>query len=295
MNINSKILEESKMIKTQNIHKKTFRRFLHDPLGVMGLFIICLLILISLLSPFIAPYDPTEIDTDNVLQEPSGEHLFGTDELGRDIFSRVIHGSRVTLLVMIVSISIAIIIGTILGIISGYIGGIVDTIMMRVVDSMLAFPTIILALSIIAILGPSIRNAIIAIAIINIFKFTRLVRGRVLSVKEREYISSAKSIGCSRNYIMFKEILPNSIDIIIIYGTLLSAEAILIESALSFLGLSVQPPTPSWGWIIVVGMRYYSTAWWMVFFPGLAIFITVLSINFLGDTLRDVFDVELRI
>ena len=251
--------------------------------------------MISLLSPFIAPYDPTEIDTDNVLQEPSGEHLFGTDELGRDIFSRVIHGSRVTLLVMIVSISIAIIIGTILGIISGYIGGIVDTIMMRVVDSMLAFPTIILALSIIAILGPSIRNAIIAIAIINIFKFTRLVRGRVLSVKEREYISSAKSIGCSRNYIMFKEILPNSIDIIIIYGTLLSAEAILIESALSFLGLSVQPPTPSWGWIIVVGMRYYSTAWWMVFFPGLAIFITVLSINFLGDTLRDVFDVELRI
>jgi peptide/nickel transport system permease protein len=290
----SGVIRNNETVKAKSLYKEAIGRFFRHKLGVTGLIVIVFIVIISIFAPFIAPYDPAKIDADNVLIKPSKLHLFGTDELGRDVFSRIIYGARISIFVMITSIGLAIIAGTIIGLIAGFFGKIADTIIMRITDAMLAFPTIIMALVVIAILGPSIRNTTIAIAITNVPKFVRIVRGQVLTIKESEYVSAAKAIGCKNNYIMLKEILPNCLDVIIIYATLLSGHAIIVESSLSFLGLGVQPPTPSWGWMIVVAMKYWSKAWWMPIFPGVAIFITVLSINFIGDALRDAFDTKLK-
>ena len=281
--------------RSQNFYSKALRRFFHHKLGVFGFVVICVVIITGILAPVVAPFDPTEVDVKNIRQTPSAEHWFGTDELGRDILSRVIYGTRVTLMVLIISISLALVLGTVLGLIAGYAGGMVETVIMRIMDAMLSFPMLILALSIIAILGTGIRNAMMAIAIVNIPNFCRVVRGQVLSVKQSEYIEAARSMGCSGFHIVFKEILPNSLDAIIIYASLRSSQAIITESSLSFLGLGVQPPTPSWGWMVAVGMKFWNVGWWMSFFPGLAIFITVLSVNMIGDALRDAFDTQLRI
>jgi peptide/nickel transport system permease protein len=279
----------------KNYYAKNIRRFFKHKFGLIGFIVLCIIILLSLFSQFIAPYDPTMVDVKNIRQGPSSEHWFGTDELGRDNLSRIIYGTRITLFVMVSSISVSLIVGTILGLFAGYVGGVIDAIIMRIVDAILCFPILILALSIVAFLGPGIRNTMIAVAVANTPKFVRVVRGQVLSIKESEYINAARAVGCSRVRILFKEILPNSLDAVLVYASLQASMAIITESSLSFLGLGVQPPTPSWGWMVAVGMKFWNSGWWMSFFPGLAIFITVLSINFMGDALRDVFDPKLRI
>jgi peptide/nickel transport system permease protein len=276
-------------------YRRAIRRFFSHKLGILAFIVLCLFILITLLAPFISPYEPNKVNTNEIRKAPSKEHWFGTDELGRDILTRVIYGSRITLLVMTGSIIIALILGIIIGLVSGYIGGLVDTVIMRFMDAILAFPSLVLALAIISILGPGVEKAIIAISIINIPAFARLVRGQVLSNKELEYVKAARSVGYGNFHILFREIAPNSLDSVIIFASLRSAIAILTESALSFLGLGVQPPTPSWGFMVSMGLKYWNAGWWISFFPGLAIFIVVLSINLVGDALRDSFDVKIRI
>ena len=279
---------------SQGYYGKALKRFFHHRLGVIGFVVLCLVILMGIFAPLVAPYDPTGVDVKHVREAPSAEHWFGTDELGRDILSRVIFGTRVTLMVMVISVSLALVVGTVLGLVAGYAGGKVEAVLMMILDALLSFPMLILALSIIAILGTGIQNAMMAIAIVNVPNFARIVRGQVLSIKQNEYVDAARSLGCSGFHLLFKEILPNTLDAIIIYASLRSSQAIITESSLSFLGLGVQPPTPSWGWMVAVGMKFWNVAWWMSFFPGLAIFITVLSVNLMGDALRDAFDTQMR-
>jgi len=281
-------------VRQQNYYSKAVKRFFHHKLGVIGFVVLTLVFLAGIFAPAVSPYDPTQVDVKNIRSAPTAEHWFGTDELGRDILSRVIFGTRVTLMVMVISVSLALVGGTLLGLIAGYAGGKVEAVLMMLMDALLSFPMLILALAIIAILGPGIQNAMMAIAIVNVPNFARIVRGQVLAIKQSEYIDASRSIGSNGAQVLFKEILPNTLDAIIIYASLRSSQAIITESSLSFLGRGVQPPTPSWGWMVAVGMKFWNVAWWMSFFPGLAIFITVLSVNLMGDALRDAFDSQLR-
>jgi peptide/nickel transport system permease protein len=281
-------------VRQQNYYSKAVKRFFHHKLGVIGFVVLTLVFLAGIFAPAVSPYDPTQVDVKNIRSAPTAEHWFGTDELGRDILSRVIFCTRVTLMVMVISVSLALVGGTLLGLIAGYAGGKVEAVLMMIMDALLSFPMLILALAIIAILGPGIQNAMMAIAIVNVPNFARIVRGQVLAIKQSEYIDASRSIGSNGAQVLFKEILPNTLDAIIIYASLRSSQAIITESSLSFLGLGVQPPTPSWGWMVAVGMKFWNVAWWMSFFPGLAIFITVLSVNLMGDALRDAFDSQLR-
>jgi len=281
-------------VRQQNYYSKAVKRFFHHKLGVIGFVVLTLVFLAGIFAPAVSPYDPTQVDVKNIRSAPTAEHWFGTDELGRDILSRVIFGTRVTLMVMVISVSLALVGGTLLGLIAGYAGGKVEAVLMMIMDALLSFPMLILALAIIAILGPGIQNAMMAIAIVNVPNFARIVRGQVLAIKQSEYIDASRSIGSNGAQVLFKEILPNTLDAIIIYASLRSSQAIITESSLSFLGRGVQPPTPSWGWMVAVGMKFWNVAWWMSFFPGLAIFITVLSVNLMGDALRDAFDSQLR-
>ncbi|WP_226781285.1 ABC transporter permease [Oceaniglobus trochenteri] len=261
-------------------------RFFTSPLGVTGATILGVLIFCAILAPFIAPHDPTEIFWDHIQQPPSATFLFGTDELGRDILSRVIWGARVSLWVVICSIGIALLIGSLIGLISGYVGGVVDDVIMRINDAILAFPMLILALGIIAVFGPTLTNAILAIAVVNIPGFARVVRGQVLSVREHEFVEAARSIGLGPAAILLRHILPYVSGNVIVYASLRASAALITESALAFLGLGVKPPTPTWGSMLATAMQYWD-AWWMSIFPGLAIFIAVLGLNFTGDALLD--------
>ncbi|TCR62514.1 ABC transporter permease [Bosea sp. BK604] len=265
------------------------RALLRHRLGRIGAIGLSLLLFCAAFAPLLAPFDPAEIDYEALLEGPSWHHWFGTDELGRDVLSRVLYGSQTSLQVMALAISGALLIGVTLGIVSGFLRGWFDDVAMRVVDGLLAFPTIILSLAIVAALGPSLTNAIIAIAIVNVPDFARLVRGEVISVRELEYVQAARAIGMTNARILWKHVWPNVRGSVIIYASLKAAAAIITESALSFLGLGVQPPDPTWGSMLSTAMQY-SDAWWISIFPGLAIFITVLSLNLLGDGLRDVLD-----
>jgi len=267
-----------------------FRRILDNKLVLIGSSVILALILIAIFAPFFAPYDPVEQNLIERLQSPSSKHIFGTDDLGRDVLSRMIYGTRVSLSVGFVAVSITVIIGTILGLLAGYSGKISDNIIMRFVDIMLCFPSFFLILMIIAFLGPSIYNIMIVIGLTSWSGLARLVRGEVLSIKEREFIYSAEISGLSGMRIMFVHILPNVIGPIVVSATLGIAGAILSEAALSFLGLGVQPPTASWGNILTSGKDYLHIAWWLSLFPGLALLLTILSFNLAGEGLRDVFD-----
>lgn len=258
-------------------------------LGRIGLPIFLVLVLAAILAPWIAPYNPNTIGYMSISQPPSWEHWLGTDELGRDILSRLIHGSRASLHVMTLSILVAVVCGVAIGLVSGYMGGWVDEVIMRVVDGLLSFPTIILALAIIAALGPSLNNAIIAIAIVNIPDFARLVRGQVLTIRQQDYVQAAQAIGMRHRRVILRHVWPGVRGGVTVYASLKAAAAILSESALSFLGLGVQPPTPTWGAMLSTAMQY-SQFWWMSIFPGVAIFLTVLSLNLMGDALRDVMD-----
>jgi peptide/nickel transport system permease protein len=268
--------------------------FYKNKLMLTGSGIVLLFFLISLLAPWLAPYDFGQIDLTNVLASPSASHLFGTDQLGRDVLSRIIWGARISLKVGFVATGVAIIIGTILGAVSGYYGGWVDAAIMRFVDIMLCFPTFFLILAVIAFLEPSIWNIMIVIGLTGWMGVTRLVRADFISLKERDFVRAARAIGAGDLRIIFLHILPNAFASILVAATLGIAGAILTESALSFLGIGVQPPTPSWGNILTAGKDNIDIAWWLSLYPGLAILITVVGYNLLGEGIRDSLDPRLK-
>jgi peptide/nickel transport system permease protein len=265
-----------------------------NKLMLAGSGLVLLLLFVSLLAPWLAPYDPGQIDLTNVLASPSFKHLFGTDQLGRDVLSRMIWGARISLKVGFVATGVAIIIGTILGAVAGYYGGWVDSVIMRFVDIMLCFPTFFLILAVIAFLEPSIWNIMIIIGLTGWMGVTRLVRADFISLRERDFVKAARAIGASDVRIIFLHILPNAMASILVAATLGIAGAILTESALSFLGIGVQPPTPSWGNILTAGKDNIDIAWWLSFYPGLAILITVVGYNLLGEGIRDLLDPRLK-
>ena len=254
---------------------------------------ICLaVILAAIFAEFLAPYDPSESHYEAILSAPSAQFWLGTDEIGRDILSRVIYGARVSIQVALVSIALAIVLGSVLGMIAGYFGGWIDHVVMRVMDGMLAFPMLVLALGIIAVLGPSLLNTTLAITIINVPSFARLVRAQVLVVRKLDFVLAARALGAGDLRIMLRHVWPSVVGNLIVYASLRASTAIITESSLSFLGLGAQPPTPSWGQMLSTAMQYWD-AWWMSVFPGIAIFITVIALNFLGDSLRDTLDARL--
>ena len=274
---------------------KDFRkRFCKNRMAVAGSVIVIVLFAVSLLAPWLAPHDPNAIDLVNVLAPPSGGHPFGTDPLGRDVLSRMIWGAGISLKVGFVATGIAILIGTILGALSGYYGRWVDAVIMRFVDIMLCFPAFFLILAVIAILEPSIWNIMIVIGLTGWMGVTRLVRADFISLRERDFVQAARAIGAGDLRIIFLHILPNAMASVLVTATLGVAGAILTESALSFLGIGVQPPTPSWGNILTAGKDNIDIAWWLSFYPGLAILITVLGYNLLGEGIRDALDPRLR-
>jgi len=268
--------------------------FYKNKLTLTGGGIVLLLLIISFMAPWLAPYDPGQIDLTNVLASPSMDHWFGTDPLGRDVLSRMIWGARISLKVGFAATGVAIIIGAVLGAVSGYYGGWIDSVIMRFVDIMLCFPTFFLILAVIAFLEPSIWNIMIIIGLTGWMGVTRLVRADFISLRERDFVQAARAIGASDMRIIFLHILPNSMASILVAATLGIAGAILTESALSFLGIGVQPPTPSWGNILTAGKDNIDIAWWLSFYPGLAILITVVGYNLLGEGIRDLLDPRLK-
>nr|WP_246197218.1 nickel transporter permease [Cytobacillus depressus] len=274
--------------------KEAWRSFCRNKLAVVGLGIVIFFIIVAILAPVIAPYSFKDQELSKRLLAPSSENWFGTDDFGRDIFSRIVYGARISLTVGFFAVLGSSIIGTMLGIIAGYYGRWVDTIISRIFDIMLAFPSILLAIAVVAILGPSVQNALIAIAVINIPNFGRLVRSKVLSVKQEEYIMAAKAVGMKDARILLRHILPNSMTPIIVQATLAIATAIIEAAALGFLGLGAQAPTPEWGKMLADSRQYLVQAPWTLFFPGLAIMLTVLGFNLMGDGLRDVLDPKMK-
>jgi peptide/nickel transport system permease protein len=263
--------------------------------AVTGLAVTATLVLIAVFQGALAPVSPIRLDIASALAGPSGAHPMGTDQYGRDVYSRVIHGSGISLSVGIISVGIAATAGTAMGLVAGYQGGAVDAFLMRVVDVMLAFPGILLALGIVSVLGPSLRNLMIAVGISGIPVYARLVRGSVLVAKQQLYVDAARVTGVPVPVILVRHILPNVVAPVIVAGTLGMGTAILAAAALSFIGLGSQPPTPEWGRMLSEGRDYLRDAWWISTFPGLAIMITVLGVNMLGDGLRDVLDPRLKI
>jgi len=268
--------------------------FKKNKLALVGTFIVLFFIVLAVFAPLIAPEGINDQKMAERLQAPSAEHWFGTDDFGRDILSRVIYGARISLWVGTFSVMGSIIVGCLLGILAGYYGRWVDSIISRIFDIMLAFPSILLAIAIVAVLGPSLRNALIAIAIINIPTFGRLIRSRVLSVKEEEYIMAAKAVGMKDSRILFQHILPNSMAPIIVQGTLAIATAIIEAAALGFLGLGAEAPNPEWGKMLADAKQFMIQAPWTMIFPGLAIMLTVLGFNLMGDGLRDALDPRMK-
>ncbi len=271
-----------------------WRRLCRNRFAMAGGAVVCLLFILSLLAPYLTPYDPDTIDAYHVLTSPSAAHWFGTDELGRDVLTRVIFGARISLKVGFVAVGIAIVIGTFIGLLAGYYGGWTDGLLMRLVDIMLCFPTFFLILAVIAMLEPSIWYIMIVIGLTGWMGVARLVRAEVLTLREREFVMAARAIGASDLRIIVRHILPNALSPVLVSATLGVAGAILTESALSFLGIGVQPPIPSWGNILTSGKDYIEFAWWLSLFPGLAILTTVLSYNLVGEGIRDALDPRLN-
>jgi len=264
-------------------------------LGAMcGLFAIVGLVLLAIFGPGLTRYRPDELIMTALMVPPSREHPFGTDQYGRDILTRVTYGAQYSLRIGIISVAIGATIGGTLGLLSGYFGRWVDTIIMRLIDIQLAFPSILLAMGIVSILGPSLENAMIAVGISSIPAYARVIRGSVLSAKELTYVEAARSIGCRDLRVIFRHIMPNVVAPLLVLSTLGVASAILAASGLSFIGLGAQPPTPEWGAMLNDGRQFLSRAWWITTFPGLMIMIAVLSINLIGDGLRDALDPKMR-
>jgi len=271
-----------------------WQRIRRNRLAMAGAAVVAVLFLVSLLAEIIVPYDPNSINAWAVLSPPSWQHWFGTDELGRDVLSRIIYGARISLKVGFVAVGIAVSIGTVVGLVSGYYSGLVDATLMRFVDIMLCFPAFFLILAVITIREPSIWNIMIVIGLTGWMGVARLVRAETLSIREMDYILAARCIGCSDARIIFRHILPNAMSPVLVSASLGVAGAILTESALSFLGIGVLPPTPSWGNILTSGKDYIEFAWWLSLFPGLSILVTVLAYNLLGEGIRDALDPRVK-
>ncbi len=270
-----------------------WRRFRQRPGAMIGAAVLLIFIAMAIFAPLIAPFDPNEISRAR-RAAPSGTHWMGTDELGRDVLSRVIYGARISLRVGLVAVAIGLVAGTFFGLIAAYFGGWVDAVLMRIMDVLLAFPGILLAIAIIAILGPSLENAMIAIGIEAIPVYTRTSRASALSVKELEYVIGARALGSRDGRILFKHILPNIVAPLIVLATVGVAGSILTAAGLSYLGLGAQPPTAEWGAMLSSARSFLRDAWWMATFPGLAIILVVLSLNLFGDGLRDILDPRMR-
>ena len=277
-----------------NLWADVLRRMVRHPTGMFGVGIVTLLILVGIVGPTLAPYDPNEMDFASRFGPPSASHLMGADDFGRDILSRLMVGARVSLQVSLIAVGIATVAGTLLGMVVGYSSRIVDEIIMRAMDVLFAFPAILLAIAILAALGKGVANAMIAIGIVYTPIFARIARSAVISVRGEEFVEAAKAIGASRGRILLRHIFPNSLAPLIVEISLSLAFAILAEAALSFFGLGTQPPDPSWGRMLSEGRAYFRQSIWLGVFPGLAIMLTVMGFNFLGDGLRDVLDPRMK-
>ena len=273
---------------------KTFKRLVKNFAFTSGLILTVALVLVAVAAPLLSPFDPDVQDTARRLEAPSHQHLLGLDDLGRDVLSRILYGARVSLRVGFSVVILASLVGVTLGAISGYFGGFVDVIVMRLCDILLAFPGILLAIALVAVMGPSLNNVILALATIGWVGYARLVRGQVLKVREMEYVTAARALGAKSPRVIVLHVLPNVINPVIVMATLGLAGAILSEAALSFLGLGVQPPTPSWGAMLTAGRRYLGLANHLAIFPGIAIMLAVMGLNFLGDGLIDALDPKYR-
>ena len=277
-----------------------FKRWRRSPVGIAGSLMVLFVVLTALMAPVIAPYNPAEhhrkerFTPPSWLEEGKPEYVLGTDQLGRDILSRILYGSRVSVLVGVSAASIGGLLGAILGLIAGYYGGLIDSFISRLVDTFLSIPFIVLVLAIVGVLGPSLTTIIVVLGVTGWASYARVVRGETLSVREREFVTAARVVGCTQVRIAFRHVLPNAFASIIAMATLDVAATILAESSLSYLGLGVQPPTVTWGSMIADGREYLASAWWLAVFPGLAIMLTVLGVIFLGDWLRDVLDPRLK-
>jgi len=267
-----------------------WRRFLSNRAAVVGGAFMGLFLLLAALAPWAAPYDPLEQDLYNRLSPPSMTHPFGTDDFGRDILSRVIYGTRISLRIGVAAVMIALVAGTVIGLVAGYYGGALDQVLMRLMDLLLAFPSILLAIGIVAILGPGLDNAMIAIGVVAIPQYSRLIRASTLTVREADYVQALRALGAKDLRILMTAVLPNCLAPLIVQSTLSLATAILDAAGLSFLGLGAQPPTPEWGAMLSGGRELILSAPWVLTYPGVAIFVTVLAFNLLGDGLRDAFD-----
>jgi len=279
----------------------TLKRLARRRTALFGLGVVVVVLLAALFAPWLTPFDPLEQDINQRLKEPGWQtdagrtHFLGTDHLGRDILARVIFGSRIALVVGVSAVLISGVLGMAIGLVAGYFGGKVDDFFMRLADIQLAFPFILLAIAVIGVLGPNLRNIIIVIGVSSWVVYARVVRGEVLSIREREFVQAAIALGSRDGRVLVRHVLPNAFTPWLVVATLDMARVIVIESALSFLGLGVQPPTPTWGGMLADGRVYLSTAWWLATFPGLAILVTVLGINLLGDGLRDTLDPRLNV
>jgi peptide/nickel transport system permease protein len=271
-----------------------WRHFRHNRLAVAGGLIVTAMLVVALLAPLLAPYDPSAIQVSSILLPPSPAHWLGTDALGRDVLSRMIYGTQISLLVGFVAVGIAVLIGVIVGALAGYYPGWIDTLFMRLVDIMLSVPTFFLILAVIALVGPNLINIMVVIGVTSWMGVARLVRGEFLALKESDYVIAARALGVPARRIIFSHILPNAMAPVYVSTILGIAAAVLVESSLSFLGLGVQPPTPSWGNILTDGKANIEIAWWLSLFPGLAILVTVLGYNLLGEGLRDALDPRLQ-
>lgn len=289
------------MVRSFKDSRKT-QQFLSHRLNLVGVFFVSLVVFAAVFAapikimgvpvqPFsLAPYSPTEQNLFNRLAAPSLKHPMGTDQLGRDIFSRILYGARISLRIAVTVVTVTLAIGTTVGVVAGYVGGWVDEALMRIVDILLAFPGLLLALVVAGILGPNLNNIMIALAVVGWTQYARVIRGETLSVKENEYVKAAQLMGVSKPRLLVRHVLPNVVTPVIVLATMDLAYVILGTAGLSFLGLGAQPPTPEWGTMLASGRDYVTSAWWIVNFPGLAIMILVLGFNLLGDGLRDVLD-----
>ena len=300
--MSSKVAMEKDMTNKKKTNKKrsqwaeVWRRLKKNKMAMFGLLILTVIILSALFADVIADYDEVVIkqNLSERLEGPSADHWLGTDEYGRDIFARMVHGARVSLKVGLIAVGISILLGGSIGAIAGYYGGRLDNVIMRIMDIFLAIPSILLAIAIVSALGPSLYNLMLAIGISSVPKYARIVRASVLSIRDQEFIEAARAIGANDLRIILKHIIPNSLAPVIVQGTLGVAGAILSTAGLSFIGLGIQPPAPEWGSMLAGGRQYLRIAWHVTTFPGLAIMITILALNLLGDGLRDALDPRLK-
>lgn len=284
----------SGLLNTSSIMRTQLRFWVRNRMALIGLVIVLVMVVLAVFAPLVAPYDPYERDIRNRLAAPSFTHLMGTDELGRDTFSRVIYGARVSLSVGLISVGLATLIGAPLGLLAGFHGGRPDSIIMRLMDAVISFPEIVLAITILAILGPSVFNAMIAIGVVYIPVFARTVRAPTIAQTHREYVEAAHALGASSGRVLFRHVAPNTMGILIVRMSTSFSYAILAEASLSFLGLSASPPTATWGRMLKEGQSFMQQAPWVAIFPGLAIALAVLGFNLLGDGLRDALDPRAR-